>query len=138
MKYHIRLDKLQKRACTYILNKKVKTSIELTKAHKELNLLSFSNRVCYFTSLMVFKALHNLTPAYIYDLILPSLNDNNSVRFYSKGNLKWSTIPNTNFFKRTFSYSSINVWNTVPPPIKTSINLNTFKRKVKEHLNTQT
>jgi len=45
-----RLDKHQKRACTYILNKKVKTSTELTKAKKELNLLSFSNRVRYFTT----------------------------------------------------------------------------------------
>jgi len=89
----VRLDKLQKRACTYILNKKVKTSTEFTKAHKELNLLSFSNRVHYFTSLMVFKALHNLTPA----LISPSLNDNYSLRSYSKGNLKLSTIPNTNY-----------------------------------------
>jgi len=111
----VRLGKLQKRACTYILNKKVKTSTELTKAHKELNLLSFSNIVHYFTSLMVFKPLHNLTPA----LLSPSLNDNYSLRSYSKGNLKLSTIPNTNYFKRTFSYSSINVWNTVPPSFKT-------------------
>jgi len=87
---------------------------------------------------MVFKALHNLTPAYIFDLLSPSLNDNYSLRSYSKGNLKLSTIPNTNYFKRTFIYSSINVWNTVPPLIKTSINLNTFKRKLKTHLNTQT
>jgi len=50
----VRLDKLQKRACSYILNKKVKTSTELTKAHKELNLMSFSNRVRFFTYLMVF------------------------------------------------------------------------------------
>jgi len=86
---------------------------------------------------MVFKALHNLTPAYIYDLISPSLNDNYSLRSYSKGNLKVSTIPNTNYFKRTFSYSSKNVWNTVPSSIRTLINLNTFKRKLKEHLSTQ-
>jgi len=133
-----RLKKLQKRACTYILNKKVKTSTELTNAHKELNLLSFYNRVRHFTSIMVFKALHNLTPPYIYDLISPSLNDNYSLRSYSKGNLKWFTIPNTNYFKRNFSYTSINVWNTIPSSIKASNNINTFKRKLKAHLNSQT
>jgi len=57
------LNKLQKRAYTYILNKKVKTSTDLTNAHKELKLLSFDNRVHYFTSII--KALHNLTPPYI-------------------------------------------------------------------------
>ena len=134
----VRLKKLQKRACTYILNKKVKTSTELTSAHKELNLLSFDNRVRYFTSIMVFKALHNLTPPYIYDLISPSLNDNYSLRSYSKGNLKLYTIPKTNYFKRTFSYTSINVWNTIPPSIKASNNIDTFKRRLKAHLNSQT
>jgi len=37
---------------------------------------------------MVFKALHNITPAYIYDLISPSLNDNYSLRSNSKGKPK--------------------------------------------------
>ena len=133
----VRLNKLQKRACTYILNKKVKTSTELTSAHKELNLLSFDKRVRYFTSIMVTKALHNLTPPYIYDLISPSLNDNYSLRSYSKGNLNLYTISNTNYFKRTLSYTSINVWNTIPPSIKASDNINTFKRKLKAPLNSQ-
>jgi len=122
---------------TYYI-KKVKTSTELTNAHKELNLLSFDYRVRYFTSIMVFKAFHNLTPPYIYDLISPSLNDNYSLIYYSKGNLKLVIIPNTNYFKRTFSYTRINVWNTFPLSIKAYNNINTFKRKSKAHLNSQT
>ena len=57
---------------------------------------------------MVFKALHNLTPAYIYDFISPSLNDNYSLRSYSKGNLKVFTISNTNYFKGYMSDSFTN------------------------------
>jgi len=85
---------------------------------------------------MAFKALHNLTPPYIYEKIYPSLNDNYSLRSYSKGNLKLYTI--LNYFKQTFSYSSINVWNTIPPSIKASNNINTLKRKLKVHLNSKT
>jgi len=109
-----------------ILFKKVKTSTELTNAHKELNLLSFDNRVRHFTSIMVFKAFHNLTPPYIYVLISPSLNDNYSLRSYSKGNSKLVIIPNTNYFKRTFSYTRINVWNTFPQSIKAYNNINHY------------
>ena len=103
----VRLNRLQKRACTSILNKKVKTSTELTNAHKEPKVLSFDNRVRYFTSITVFKARHNLTPPYIYDLLAPSLNDQYSLRSYSKGNLILFTIPSTNYFKQTFSYINV-------------------------------
>jgi len=36
--------------------------------------------------LYIFNGLTNLTPAYIYDLISPSLNDDYSLRSCSKGN----------------------------------------------------
>ena len=39
--------------------------------------------------------------------------------------------PNTNYLKKTFSYSSIEIWNRMPTEIRNSQNINTFKTKFK-------
>lgn len=126
-----KIEKLQKRAARIILKKPIKTpSIFM---FKELNWLSFSNRLKYHIALLVYKSTKGLVPVYISNIIQFSSNDTYNMR--SKSNIKIKQLQcNTNFQKKTFSYLSIQVWNNLPLSLKLISNIQNFKRSLKNHL----
>ena len=126
-----RIIKLQKRAARIVLNERriARSSVMF----KTLNWLTFTNRCKYFTALLVHKSLHNLTPTYINELIPFSRNIRYELR--SKSRLDIAHIKaNTNYLKKTFGYSSMEVWNQLPVDIRLLSNRNTFKTNLKTFL----
>ena len=98
---------------------------------RTLNWLAFPVRCKYFIGLLIFKAINNLTPSSISDLITFSTNNTyvlRSIRDISHNK------PNTNYLKKTFSYSGMEMWNRIPTEIRNSQNINTFKGKFKSFL----
>ena len=83
---------------------------------------------------MVYKALNNLAPDYVKDLF-KNVSDthNRNTRSVDKALLH---IPRfkTNSNENSFSVSAARLWNTIPLEVRTSSNLETFKRSVKNHL----
>jgi hypothetical protein len=67
-----KITKLQKRTAGIILNKPLKTnSLDM---FQNMKWLSFPSRYKYFSGIMVYKAMNELTPAYISNLIPLSQN----------------------------------------------------------------
>ena len=127
-----RLLKLQKRAARIILLADILTPS--LRMFNELQWLSFPRRVQYHSCVMVYKALNNLAPDYVKDLF-KNVSDkhNRNTRSVDKALLH---IPRfkTNSFENSFSVSAARLWNTIPLEVRTSSNLETFKRSVKNHL----
>ena len=86
-----------------------------------------------FTGLLVFKSLHDLTPSYISELICFSENVDYNLRSNKKLAISHKR-PNSNYLTKTFSYSSMEIWNEIPVDIRLTQNVNTFKLKLKTYL----
>jgi hypothetical protein len=125
-----RITKLQKRSARVILN--VNKFTRSSEMFNNLKWLSFPSRCKYFTGILVYKALHNLTPSYIKDLIIFS-NTAYELRSKSRKDITHKT-PNTNYLKKTFSYSSMEIWNQMPIDIRLLSNVSAFKYNLKAFL----
>ena len=86
-----------------------KSSYEMLRT---LNWLAFPVRRKYFIGLLIFKAINNLTPSYISDLITFSSNNTYVLRSIAKRDISHNK-PNTNYLKKTFSYSGISIMNYI-------------------------
>lgn len=126
-----RIARLQKRACSLITQSSMKTS--KMNLFRELNILPFDLRVHYAILILVFKALHNMTPSYVTDLLVFVDIKQYSLRSQSKREL---TIykPNTESVKRSFSYIGPKLWNSLPQFLRDSSSLYTFKKSLHKHL----
>ena len=93
-----------------------KSSYEMLRT---LNWLAFPVRCKYFIGLLIFKAINNLIPSYISDLITFSSNNTNVLRSIAKRDISHNE-PNTNYLKKTFSYSGMEIWNRIPTEIRNS------------------
>jgi hypothetical protein len=65
--------------------------------------LSFPSRCKYFSGIMVYKAMNELTPAYISNLIPLSQNKTYLLRSTHKKDIMHKR-PKTNYLKHTFYY----------------------------------
>ena len=125
-----RANKLLKRAARIILHKPLLTSSQ--EMFNELNWLSFRSRVNYMTAVLVYKVIHNLSPGYLMNL-LTRHSDISTYNTRSASDLNL-IVPkhSSEQFKRSFKYSSANIWNCLPLSIKESPSLNSFKIKCKQ------
>ena len=130
--YINKIYKLQKRTAKIILKN---PQISLTNEPlKELKWLSFQDRCKYHTAILVFKIFHNMSPAYMTDLMKIANNKTYNLRSNSRNEIALSTRPRTNYFKDTFSYYSMNIWNSIPLHIRKTKNIKQFKVKHKTFL----
>ena len=91
-------------------------------------------RLLYTKSVLVYKALNNLTPTYITNLLTPvSQTHPRSLRSSENCLLSihrsWSAL-----FDRSFSYSASKLWNVLPLNLKTASSLNEFKSWLRNYL----
>ena len=87
---------------------------------------------------MIYKSLHNLTPDYMNNRLIPVSDTNYSLRSAANLNLKVRLEkPKTNTWKRSLIYSGSDLWNKLPLQIKSSESLNTFKDKCYQYFHTQ-
>ena len=126
-----RIVKLQKRCARIILNASLKESSE--SLFKSLKWLTFPNRCKYFTGILIFKSLHNLAPKYIKERIEFTENKDYDLRSNFKKAITHKR-PKTNYRKKTFTYSSMEIWDEIPVNIRLVSNINTFKATFKSFL----
>lgn len=125
-----RISKLQRRFLRVILRNDL--NINDYDLSQKIQWLSFENRCKYFTCIIIYKSLHNLTPTYIDDLIKLVKNNNYNLRSISNNDLTHKT-PHSNLLKKSFSYSGMEIWNHIPVSIRQSLTLTTFKHRLKKY-----
>ena len=126
-----RISKIQKRIARVILSKPLRSNSN--DNFRALNWLSFRKRSYYFTAIMVFKTINGLVPSYMDNLIKISNNQHYGLRSNST-DIAHVSIPKTNYLKKTFSYSGMAIWNSLPLHIRNISSINAFKRNLREYL----
>lgn len=124
-----RITKLQKRAARIILRADY-TTPSAAMFH-ELGWLPVNKRLKYNKAVFTYKAVNNLSPQYITDLLKPmSETHSRTLRSSVNGAL---AVPRSrsSLFDRSFSYSAPRLWNSIPTSIRNSSNLNSFKNNIK-------
>ena len=117
-----RILKFQKYAARIILDAPPDSPSE--PLFKKLGWLNIYERVQYNKAILLYKAVHGMTPGYISELF--SFSQNYNLRSFDNFDM---VIPkhNREFFKNTFQYSGANIWNNLPVNLRTSSSLAAFK-----------
>ena len=122
-----RLTKLQKRAARIIL--KVDYATLSAFMYQELGWLhvTVSKRIKYNKEILTYKALNNLMPEYITDLLKPMSHIHSvNPRSTENGTLD---VPRsrTKLYEGSFSCSAPRLWNSLPHSVRNASSLNSFK-----------
>jgi hypothetical protein len=105
----------------------------ITPILKELHWLPVEHRIQYKILLITFKAMHDLCPSYISDILhwyVPS----RSLRSSSSNLLLKPSYNLKSFGKRAFKFSAPELWNSIPEHIRGTTSLPIFKKEVKKFL----
>ena len=127
-----RLSKLQKRAARIILNAPYDTASSYM--FNALGWPTIEKRHSYNKAVLTYKALNNLTPLYITELLIPmSQTHNRALRSTSNGSL---AVPRskTAIFDGSFSCTAPRLWNQLPEVTKKASSLSCFKTQVKQFM----
>ena len=127
-----RLSKLQKRAARIILKADFMTPA--LDMFDQLSWQSIPKRLMYNKAILAIKALNNLTPTYITNLLKPiSQTHSRCLRSSENGLL---SIPRSRsvLFDRSFSYSASKLWNLLPLNLRTAGSLNEFKSYLRNYI----
>lgn len=127
-----KIDKMQSRICKSILDLPIKAHSK--DVFIELKILHFSSRCKYHTAVLVYKILHNMSPAYLSESIQLSTNVSYSLRSTSHRDIVLLSTPHTNYLKDTFKYYAMTIWNSIPQNIRNISNLHLFKIHFKKYL----
>ena len=100
---------------------------------KELHFLTIDYRIKYKVTLLAFKCINNIAPAYLQELLVmkQGLQSLRNADDYFLLNLP--NIPKTSNGTRRFSYAAPLEWNQLPYDLRTCSQLETFKRNLKTH-----
>ena len=122
------LNKLQKRAARIILRTDFNTPSQ--EMFQELGWLPVLNRIDYNKAVLTYRALNNLTPAYITNLLkVHSLN----LRSSENGSL-YVPRSSTSLYSGSFSCSAPRLWNALPQCVREAGSLDSFKKNLKYNL----
>ena len=124
-----RISKLQKRAARIILRADYDTpSVDM---FSQLGWLSIPDRLKYNKAVLTYRAINNLSPEYITQLLKPVSEVHTlSLRSSENGSL-YVPKARTALFDGSFSCSAPRLWNALPQTVKTSGSLSTFKQSLK-------
>ena len=126
-----RVNKLRKRAACIIL--KADYTAPSEDMFQRLEWMPVAKRINYNKAVLTYKAMNNLTPSYISDLLTPTaLVCNRNLRSSENGSL---ILPKTRtaLYTGSFAFSAPKLGNTFPTSVRLAPSLNEFKRIVKEH-----
>ena len=101
---------------------------------KKLHWLPIRARIRYKVLLLAFKALHNLAPQYLKDML--PVQSNVRITRSSNGGLRLVERKSSLRFggDRAFSVCAPKLWNELPSSLRCCSNIETFKRQLKTHL----
>ena len=122
-----RLVKLQKRAARIILNADFMTPSE--NIFKELNWLTFSNRVTFHICIIMCKTFNSLAPTYLTELFTPTSNiHDRGLRSIENETLRVPFV-RTKYYENSFTVSGAKQWNLLPLELRQTNTLSSFKPK---------
>ena len=99
----------------------------------KLHWLPVQQRIVYKLLLLTFRALNQLAPSYISDLLTPYQPTRN-LRSGSQLLLNVKPANMKSFGHRAFIHSAPNLWNELPINIRKCKSIDSFKRELKTHL----
>ncbi|KAK7880132.1 hypothetical protein WMY93_033199 [Mugilogobius chulae] len=105
----------------------------ITPVLQQLHWLPITHRIQYKILLHTFKAIHNLAPPYLSEL-LHIATPVRSLRSSSSLQLSVPSARLVTMGSRAFSRSAPQLWNTLPPDLRNTDTLTHFKSKLKTHL----
>ena len=125
----------------YILQKKVLKSITFSDmmAHSkplfhDLQLLKLNDIHNVHISLFVYECVNGLSPAYFADFFnLLSNKHMFMTRQSTKGNLFLERRNTDQYGIRSIQFSGVKLWNSIPPNIRASKSLNTFRNELNKY-----
>ena len=122
----------QKRAARIILNAPYNTAS--SDMFNALGWPTIEKRHSYNKAVLTYKAINNLTPLYISELLIPvSETHNRTLRSTLNGSLavpRWKTA----IFDGSFSCIAPRLWNQLPEATKKASSLSCFKTQVKQFM----
>ena len=95
---------------------------------------SFNERCKYHSAVLIYKVINQIAPAYLLDILTFSRNEKHNLRSSIHNDLVLQKIPRTNYYKDSFSYYSMKVWNDIPVDIRSVPKIQSFKSKYKNYL----
>ncbi|XP_029924039.1 uncharacterized protein LOC115371064 [Myripristis murdjan] len=105
----------------------------ITPILQQLHWLPITYRIQYKILLLTFKAIHNLAPPYLSDL-LHIATPARTVRSSSSLHLSVPPARLATMGSRAFSRSAPQLWNSLPLDLRNTTSVNLFKSKLKTHL----
>ncbi len=108
----------------------------ITPILQSLHWLPIKFCIIYKILLLAYKALNDLAPAYLTNL-LSRYNPTRSLRSQNSGLLVVPRIVKSTKGGRTFSYLAPKLWNSLPDNVRGSDTLSLFKSRLKTHLFSQ-
>ena len=127
--YRDQIQKLQNRAARAIFGNFDYTSSVSNMIH-ELRWMNINQRYQYFTLLLMYKCLNNQAPSYLSS----QFNYVSSSTHNATNKNLLLPRPNTELFKRSFSYAGPKLWNDLPREIRLSSSLQQFKISLKDYI----
>ena len=115
-----------------IVSKTRKTD-HITPVLRELHWLPVTSRIKFKVLLLVFKAINNLGPTYLKELLVPH-NPTRTLRSSTHGLLR---VPPTRLVTcgdRAFYKAGPVCWNALPMKLRETMPIDTFKQSLKTHL----
>ena len=110
-----------------------KRNNHITPILHQLHWLPIRKRVSYKILLLVFKALHNLGPRYLSEL-LTRYTPTRALRSQNLFKLNVPRVLSTFYGARAFSVAGPTLWNELPLSLKTKDTVNAFKAALKTYL----
>jgi hypothetical protein len=102
----------------------------ITPILKELHWLPIQSRIQFKLGLIVFKALNNLAPSYLQDL-LKIHQPSRCLRSASKNLLQEPRTITKTYGDRTFRKAGSAIWNSLPDELRLETSVDIFKNKLK-------
>ena len=99
---------------------------------RQLHWLPVERRITFKLATVTYKVLHNKSPSYLSDLLIPYKSSRN-LRSNSQNLLSVPRI-NSAMGRRSFSYMAPHLWNSLPLELKTSPSLISFRSSLKTYL----
>ncbi len=101
---------------------------------RQLHWLPIQHRIIFKICLLTWKALHDMSPVYIKDLLVKYEPAYTNLRSHGKNFLLVPRTSLKSFGDRAFSSVAPMLWNSLPDHLRLCNNLNTFKTMLKTHL----
>ena len=122
-----RICKLQKRAARVILNCRIR-DISSVDLYAKMKWMPFDDRISYKRSLMMYKVVHKITPAYLHNFLPASNIHDYRTRFSKKGNVRPEKAK-LKYFTRSFRHEGCLLWNELDSSLKQAESVAQFKSR---------